>query len=276
MREQPGTPMLLLNTAALPTLRRRRHPNLGRLCVPNCTGRLEESLQEMPVAFDNGCFHGLDPVAVMQMYRRIVEWPTVAARLARAWPWLAEQRGTVPADDGTEREVFLVGGELPRMHRNLLWCTVPDVVRCRCGAQTHCRPKDRRPTCAPIGDGERTRERWEEWLPWLSHLPLAFVLQNGAEKPGRVPWGHPSLTALFVGGSDDWRYGPDCAQLIREARRRGLMVHFGRISSFKRIRYAASLGVTSFDSSRYSRWRDITLADGLTAAAQPPQMRLVA
>jgi hypothetical protein len=263
--------MLLLTTAAQPTLRRWRHPNLGRLCVPGCHARLQESLHEMPVAFDNGCFHGLDPRAVMSMYGRIVGWPSIAARLDRAWPGLVQR-----TEDGQGREAHIPVEPLPATHRNLLWCTVPDVVRCACGASTHCRPAEQTPRCAPVGDSHATRERWEFWMPWLAHLPLAYVLQDGAEKPGRVPWGHPSLAGVFVGGSDQWRYGPECAQLVARARREGLHVHFGRISSRRRIRYAASIGATSFDSSRYSRWRDITLPDGLAAASQPPQLRLVA
>jgi hypothetical protein len=48
----------------------------------------------------------------------------------------------------------------------------------------------------------------------------------------------------------------------------------GRVSSARRIRYAQSIGCTSFDSSRYSRWRERLLDTGLTQAAQPPQLRL--
>lgn len=269
--------MLLLNTAAQPTLRRWQHPNLGRLCVPGCASNVAETLEHMPVAFDNGCFHGLDPDAVASMYGRIVGWPSLGARLARAWPGLLQHTEvTYLADGGFRRQVQIAGETLPDIHPNLLWCTVPDVVRCACGAPTHCRPAAQTAACAPIGDSHATRERWEEWLPWLAHLPLAYVLQDGAEKPGRVPWGHPALAGVFVGGSDIWRYGAECAALVARARRDGLHVHFGRVSSLKRIRYAASIGATSFDSSRYSRWRDITLADGLAAASQPPQLRLVA
>jgi hypothetical protein len=49
----------------------------------------------------------------------------------------------------------------------------------------------------------------------------------------------------------------------------------GRISSAGTIRYARSIGCTSFDSSRYSRWRELLLDDGLARASQPPQLRLV-
>ena len=49
----------------------------------------------------------------------------------------------------------------------------------------------------------------------------------------------------------------------------------GRVSTARRIRYAHSIGCTSFDSSRYSRWRELLLDDGLIRASQPPQLRLL-
>jgi hypothetical protein len=49
----------------------------------------------------------------------------------------------------------------------------------------------------------------------------------------------------------------------------------GRVSTAGRIRYAQSIGCTSFDSSRYSRWRELLLGDALTRASQPPQLRLL-
>ncbi|HEV7805474.1 MAG TPA: hypothetical protein VGO80_06635 [Solirubrobacteraceae bacterium] len=267
--------MLLLNTAAHPTLLRYRHAQLGRLCVPGCNSQLAETLATMKVGFDNGCYHGLDPVAVCRMYEQIAGWPPMGARLAKAYPWASTTSTVTYLADGGFREELVLGGPLPDIHPNLLWCTVPDVVRCACGLPTHCRVAARGPQCAPRGDSAATLERFAEWHPFLVHLPLAFVLQDGAERPGMVPWDAAGVTAMFVGGSDRWRYGAACADLVREARRRGLLVHFGRISSLSKIRYIHSIGATSFDSSRYSRWRDITLGGGLAAASQPAQLRMV-
>ena len=258
--------MLLLNTAAHPTLLRYRHAQLGRLCVPGCCSHVSETLAVAKVGFDNGCYHGLDPVAVCRMYEQIAGWPPMGARLAKAYGALL-----VEAPDPR----LGLGGPLPSIHANLLWCTVPDVVRCSCGRDTHCRPRERKRDCAPVGDSGATLERFGVWHPFLAHLPLAYVLQDGSERPGLIPWDAPGLTAVFVGGSDRWRYGEACANLVRAARRRGLLVHFGRISSLSKIRYIHSIGATSFDSSRYSRWRDITLGGGLAAAGQPAQLRLV-
>ena len=194
------------------------------------------------VAADNDCFQGLNPAAVCAMLEAIAPWPSVAARIRAAWPWLSVPAELLPAE------------HLPLTHPNLLWIAVPDVV----------------------GDADATLERFREWHMWLCHLErLAFVLQDGAERPGRVPWEAPGLAAVFVGGSTRWKLGPEAAELVRQARRRGLQAHMGRISSARTIRYARSIGCTSFDSSRYSRWRELLLDDGLARASQPPQLRLV-
>ena len=99
--------------------------------------------------------------------------------------------------------------------------------------------------------------------------------ERPCERPGRVPWEAPGLAAVFVGGSTHWKLGPEAGDLVRQARRRGLHVHMGRISSARTIRYAHSIGCTSFDSSRYSRWRELLLDDGLARASQAPQLRLI-
>ena len=175
----PADRMLLLNTAAYPTLLRYRHAQLGRLCVPGCNSHVAETLQLMKVGFDTGCFHGLDPAAVCRMYEQIAGWPTMGARVAKAYgPLLA----------GARDPRLGLGGALPQMHRNLLWCTVPDVVHCSCGRDTHCRPRERKRDCAPVGDSIATIERFAIWHPFLAHLPLAYVLQDGCERPGLIPW----------------------------------------------------------------------------------------
>lgn len=48
-----------------------------------------------------------------------------------------------------------------------------------------------------------------------------------------------------------------------------------RVSTRRRIRYAPSIGCTTFDSSRYSRWRELLLDDELTRASQLPQLWLL-
>ena len=246
--------MLLLTTAAVPQLDQHRHMNLGRLITPRHRCRLADTLEAgYPVAADNDCFQGLDATSVCAMLEAIAPWPSVGARIRRAWPWARAGVSWSFVGGGVRREAIVPDERLPAPHPNLLWIAVPDVV----------------------GDADATLEQFRAWHMWVCHLPLAFVLQDGAERPGRVPWDAPGLAGVFVGGSTGWKLGPDAAGLVRDARRRGLHAHMGRVSTGRRIRYAQSIGCTSFDSSRYSRWRELLLDDGLTRASQPPQLRLL-
>jgi integrase/recombinase XerD len=130
--------MLLLTTAALPQLEQHRHPNLGRLITPRHYARLDDTLAaRLPVAVDNDCYQGLDPVAVCRMLGAVMPWPSVGARIRRAWPMLP-----------VGSEALLGFEELPRPHPRLLWVAVPDVV----------------------GDADATLELFRFWHPWLCHL----------------------------------------------------------------------------------------------------------
>ena len=270
--------MLLLHTAAHPTIQEYGHPNLGRLLVPGCWSRADETLASgVPCAIDSGAFGGLDVEAVCRMLGGVMPWPSVGARIRNAWPWAAAGDAWTFGDGGgVRRTVVLDDTALPEPPRGLLWVAVPDVVRCRCGAAKPCIGNRRSPGCEPVGDAAATLEQFRQWHMWLSHLPLAFVLQDGSEAPGMVPWDAPGLAGVFVGGSTAWKLSRAAADLVGEARRRGLHAHMGRVSTARRIRYARSIGATSFDSSRYSMWRRLLLADGLTRASQPPQQRLIA
>jgi hypothetical protein len=247
--------MLLLTTAALPQLEQHRHPSLGRLITPQHRCRLADTLATgYPVAADNDCFQGLDPAAVSAMLEAVMPWPSVGARTRRARPWTQSATAHSVIRDGARYDTILDQRPLPEQHPKLLWVAVPDV----------------------LGDADATLEQFRAWHMWLAHLPLAYVLQDGAARPGRVPWGAPGLAAVFVGGSTPWKLSVEAAELVSEARRRGPHAHMGRVSTARRIRYAQSIGCTSFDSSRYSRWRERLLDDGLARASQPPQPRLTA
>ena len=129
-----------------------------------------------------------------------------------------------------------------------------------------------------VCDAAATLERFEFWQPILGgdeplRLPLALVLQNGQEHLP-VPWDR--LAAVFIGGDTEWKLGQAAAELAGEARARGKHVHGGRVNSAKRVRYMASIGCQSIDGSGFSKWRDTRLPAGLTWAAEPPQLRLVA
>lgn len=102
-----------------------------------------------------------------------------------------------------------------------------------------------------VADAAATLDLFELWEPLLRErgLPVALVAQDGLEEP---PW--ERIDALFIGGSTDWKLGADAAQLLREAKARGLHVHVGRINSMKRAWRFSSLGADSMDGSGFSRW----------------------
>jgi hypothetical protein len=124
-----------------------------------------------------------------------------------------------------------------------------------------------------VADAAATLRRWHEWLPELQArgLPASYVLQDGQENVP-VPWN--DCAAVFVGGSTEFKLGPVAAELVAEAKRRGLWVHVGRVNTRKRASYIASIGADSFDGTSFSRFRHTHLPNGLAWAAAPVQPTL--
>jgi hypothetical protein len=114
-------------------------------------------------------------------------------------------------------------------HPRLAWIACPDVV----------------------GDATATRALFDTWRPELAGLPLAYVLQDGATSAA-VPW--DAVTAVFVGGSTEWKLGRESCALTAEARRRGKWVHMGRVNTMRRLRIAFDRGCASVDGSKLTRW----------------------
>jgi hypothetical protein len=128
-----------------------------------------------------------------------------------------------------------------------------------------------------VADAYATARQFERWWtgPTRRGLPAALVGQDGLEHMGQwmnMVW--PRIDALFIGGSTEWKLGPAARAFVREAKRRGLWVHMGRVNSVKRIAYAAEIGCDSIDGTGWVRWRDIRLPKGLQAASAPPRVAL--
>jgi hypothetical protein len=230
--------MLLLVTQAMPQMRLHAHPNLGRLVTPRhyCSAQEHDGWLW---AADNDCFQGLEPHRYFAMLDSLKVAPGAC-----------------------------------------LFVTVPDVVRCgRCRqevARCSCEQASKR---AVFGDARRTAEQFEIWAPGLERrgLPVALVAQDGLERlDGWLARTWHRLDALFIGGSSEWKLGPAAAAIARDAKRRGKWVHMGRVNSARRVRYAASIGCDSIDGTKWVRWRDRYLDEGLTLVSQPAQQRLAA
>jgi hypothetical protein len=99
-----------------------------------------------------------------------------------------------------------------------------------------------------VGDHAATLQLWDQWHPKLADRDYtpAFVCQDGATVD-TVPW--DTLGAVFVGGTTEWKLGPDALQIVGTARKRGVWTHMGRVNSGKRFRYAQAIGCDSVDGT---------------------------
>jgi len=124
-----------------------------------------------------------------------------------------------------------------------------------------------------VGDAGATRMRYQSWHDEVAATgqPIAYAAQDGV-KSGDIPW--DEIGALFIGGGDQFKLGPHTERLVAWAHGYGLWVHMGRVNTAKRARYAAAIGCDSFDGSKFSRWRNTYLADGLAWAGSGQQLGL--
>ncbi len=99
-----------------------------------------------------------------------------------------------------------------------------------------------------VCDHESTLLLFRAWLGTIQRFgfPVAFVLQNGVSVE-TVPWG--SIAAIFIGGDTAFKYSDTVREIVKEAKRRGIWVHMGRVNTFERIRYAKSIGCDSADGT---------------------------
>lgn len=163
--------------------------------------------------------------------------------------WAADNDAYSGFDEGAYQLMLEAIAGLPRC----LFVTAPDVV----------------------GDAGATLDHWARWRPVVAgyDLPVALVAQDGLVASD-VPWSE--VDALFIGGSTLWKCGADAMALVREAARRGIWTHMGRVNSVRRIRTARSWGVDSIDGSSWVRWMDTHLPTALRTLDEPLQPTLLA
>jgi hypothetical protein len=109
-----------------------------------------------------------------------------------------------------------------------------------------------------VADARATLAQWPWWSALIRSrgLPVAFVGQDRQEDlplPG-------DMDAYFVGGSTRWKLSQASADLCREAKRRGLHVHVGRVNSLRRLKTAYDFGADSVDGSSLSMFGDAHIA----------------
>lgn len=122
-----------------------------------------------------------------------------------------------------------------------------------------------------VGDATATAALFDVWEPRIRArgLPVALVAQDGQTAPS---WDR--LDALFIGGGDRFKLGPEGEHWLTEARHRGKWTHVGRVNSSRRIAYAATIGADSIDGTQWTRYKAIYLRGGLAAVSAPAQARL--
>lgn len=121
-----------------------------------------------------------------------------------------------------------------------------------------------------VGDFAATLDRWPFWSRLIRGLglPPAFVAQDGLQAE-RMPW--DEMGALFIGGTDAFKEGPDAASLMAYAQARGIHVHVGRVNGRRRYAMMLRSGADSIDGTGFSmaadtnipkaaEWHDSTLA----------------
>ncbi|WP_207559358.1 hypothetical protein [Nocardioides sp. PD653] len=115
-----------------------------------------------------------------------------------------------------------------------------------------------------VGDARATEELSRPWLAKIRSLgyPVAYVAQNGMEFSTWDLW--DEIDCLFIGGTTDWKLGPEACNLAAVAASMGKWVHVGRVNSEKRFRYAEAIRADSCDGTYLTYGPDKNLNNVLT------------
>lgn len=102
-----------------------------------------------------------------------------------------------------------------------------------------------------VGSARRTLEVFDFWYPQLEGWPVALVAQDGQENLP-IPW--ELLTAVFIGGSTEFKMGPAALAIIKAAKAMDKWVHVGRVNTPGRFEYFEKAGADSIDGTGLSRF----------------------
>lgn len=100
-----------------------------------------------------------------------------------------------------------------------------------------------------VGDAAATEQRAKPWLARIRDLgyPVAYVAQNGMEFSTWDLW--DEIDCLFIGGTTEWKLGPEACNLAAVASSLGKWIHVGRVNSERRFRYAQAIRADSCDGT---------------------------
>lgn len=109
-----------------------------------------------------------------------------------------------------------------------------------------------------VGSARRTLEVFDYWRrrEALREWKRALVCQDGQEHLP-IPW--DDISAIFIGGSTNWKCGPHALHIIKAAKAMDKWTHVGRVNDPTRWQHFAEAGVDSVDGTgiaRYSHMRD--------------------
>ena len=118
---------------------------------------------------------------------------------------------------------------------------------------------------------EETLERWHQYGGTIERLGFtpAFVCQVGA-----TPDNLPDAPVLFLGGTTEWKLGPEAWAIVarwRDTR----WCHMGRVNSARRLTTARAMGCHSADGTYLTFGPDTNLPrllSWLDAAAEAPML----
>lgn len=82
-----------------------------------------------------------------------------------------------------------------------------------------------------VGDAAATLARYAVWSEVMDGWPLAYVAQNGSENY-EIPL---NVSALFVGGTTEWKESTAAIEVIQRALERNLHIHIGRVNYWRRF-----------------------------------------
>jgi hypothetical protein len=102
-----------------------------------------------------------------------------------------------------------------------------------------------------VASARRTLEVFEQWRYKLTGWSLALVAQDGLEDLP-IPWN--GISAIFIGGSTEWKLSKAAADVVRAAKSIEKWVHAGRVNTPGRFEYFEKLGCDSIDGTGLSRY----------------------